>query len=188
VALFAAGLGACPPVTSKTAVGTTVKAAPDPAFEGMWKGRLAGGEGFSYFTFFPKDDGTVSAVIVTPNTAKDKGGFGSFSLTTVALGSYHYINAQELIDDGKTATGSVAENTVPLLYRVNGDGAIVLYLIDEDVAKAAVKAGKLQGTIGEGDYGDVTLTATGADLDAYMASPAGRALFIKPLVILHKVK
>ena len=188
VALCCAGLGACPPVTSKTAVGTTVTAAPDPAFTGVWKGRVAQSTTFSYFTFLPQDDGTITAVVVTPPSAKDKGGYGAFTLQTVALWPYHFINARETINDGKPATGAMADNTVPILYRVNGDSAIVIYLIDETAAKNAIKAGKIVGTVEEGEYGDVTLTAAPGDLDAFFATPAGRALFIKPLAILRKVK
>lgn len=189
VALVGVGLCACPPVTSKTAVGTTVTAtARDPAFDGVWKGRVAGGGAFSYFTFLPQEDGTITAVVVTPASAKDKGGYGAFSLQTVALGPYHYINAREVIEDGKPATGAMADNTVPILYRVNGDGAIVIYLIDETAVKKAIQEGKILGTVEPGEYGDVTLTATPGDLDAFFASPAGRALFIKPLAILRKVK
>jgi hypothetical protein len=188
VAVFCAGLGACPPVTSKTAVGTTVAATRDPAFTGVWKGRVADSTTFSYFTFLPQDDGTVTVVVVTPPSAKDKGGYGAFTLQTVALGSYHFINARESISDGKPATGPMADNTIPILYRVNGDGAIVIYLIDETAAKNAIKLGKITGTVEQGEYGDVTLTATPGDLDAYLATPAGRALFVKPLSILRKVK
>ena len=52
----------------------------------------------------------------------------------------------------------------------------------------AIKSGKLKGTIEQGDFGDVAITAAPGELDAYMASPAGRALFTKPLVVLKKVK
>jgi hypothetical protein len=190
-ALVAFGLGACPPVTSKTPVGTTIpgaNTAPDPGLTGVWKGRMAVGDTASYFTFFPQDDGTISAVVVTPRTAKDKGGWGAFVLQTVALGPNHYMNTRETIDEGKVATGAMADNTIPVLYRINSDGALVLYIIDETAAKNAIKTGKIAGTVEPGQFGDITLTATPGDLDTYMASPAGRALFVKPLVLLRKVK
>jgi len=188
VALAGLGLAACPPVTSKTAIGTTVTAAADPGLSGVWKGKIVGGDTLSYFTFIPQEDGTISAVVVTPPSAKDKGGWGFFTAQTVALGANHFVNARESINDGKPATGPMADNTIPFLYRINGDGALVLYIIDEKAAKAAIKGGKIAGTIEPGEYGDVTLTAAAGDLDAYMASPAGRALFVKPLVILHREK
>ncbi len=188
VALAALGLAACPPVTSKTPLGTTVAAAPDPGLTGVWKGRMAASQTFSYFTFFPQADGTLSVVVVTPPLGADKGGWGVFTVQTVALGPNHFMNAHETIDEGKPATGTMADNTIPILYRINSDGALVIYIMDDTIAKAAIKAGKIAGNVEEGQFGDVVLTAQAADLDAYMASPQGRALFTKPLAILRKVK
>lgn len=187
-ALVAIGLAACPPVTSKTPLGTTVTAAADPGLTGIWKGRVATGDAFSYFSFFPQDDGTISAVVVTQPSAKDQGGWAAFTLQTVTLGPNHYMNARETTEEGKPASGSMTDNTIPVLYRINSDGALVLYIIDEKLAKNAIKAGKIAGTVEEGQFGNVTLTAAATDLDAFMASPDGRALFNKPLVILRKVK
>jgi hypothetical protein len=188
VTLAALGLAACPPVTSKTPIGTTVTAVRDPALDGVWKGHVAGDKANSYFTFLPQDDGTYSVIAVTPSSPKDKGGWLAFSAQTVSLGPYHYINARETFDSGKPATGAMADNTFPVLYRVNGDGALVLYIIDETQAKNAIKAGKIVGTVEDGQSGDVTLTAAPGDLDAYMGSADGRALFIKPLILLRHDK
>ena len=188
VALVGVGLCACPPVTSKTPVGTTVKAVRDPALTGVWRGKVADGDGASYFTFLPQDDGTYSVVLVTPPSAKDKGGYGVFPVQTVTLGHYHFINAREIFEDNKPAKGTMADNTFPLLYRLSGDDTLVVYLVDENAARDAIKSGKLKGTIEQGDFGDVAITAAPGELDAYMASPAGRALFTKPLVVLKKVK
>lgn len=188
VLLLSLGLAACPPVTSKNPIGTTAKATPDPALAGEWKGRFASNDTASYFTILPQEDGTDSVVITTPPTAKDAGGWGAFSVQTVTLGANHFMNARQTFDDGKPATGNMADNTTPLLYRLNGDGALVLYIIDENAARAAIKSGKLAGTIEPGQYGDVTITADPVAFDAYMSSPDGRALFVKPLTILRRVK
>ncbi len=188
VALMGIGLCACPPVTSKTPVGTTVKAVRDPALTGVWRGKVAEGDAVSYFTFLPQDDGTYSVVLVTPPSAKDNGGFGVFGVETVTLGRLHFINARELSDDNKAAKGAMADNTIPLLYKLEGDNTLVLYMMDEDAARNAIKAGKIKGTVEEGQFGDVTLTASPGELDTYMGSPAARALFTKPLVTLKRVK
>lgn len=186
--LAAIATAACPPVTSKSPLGTTVAAAPDPGLTGIWRGHVASSESMSYFTFFPEDDGTMNAVLVVPPLGTDKGGWAVFSVQTVALGPNHFMNARETIDDGKPATGPMADNTIPVLYRINSDGALVLYIVDETLAKNAIKSGKLAGDVEQGQYGDVTITAAPADLDAYMASPEGRALFSKPLAVLKRVK
>ena len=188
VALIGVGLCACPPVTSKTPVGTTVKAVRDPALSGVWRGKVADGDVLSTFTFLPQDDGTYTVVLVSPPSAKDNGGFGVFGVETVTLGRFHFINARELTDDHKAAKGAMADNTIPLLYRLEGDNTLVLYMMDETAVHDAIKAGKIKGTIEEGQFGDVTLTASPGELDAYMASPAARALFTKPLVVLKRVK
>jgi hypothetical protein len=91
-------------------------------------------------------------------------------------------------NDGKPSGIPASAGTFPLLYRVNGDGGLVVYLLDEKATKAAIQAGKIAGAVQQGDFGDVSITAEPADLDAFMQSPAGRALFIKPLLILKKVK
>jgi hypothetical protein len=187
VAIACVTLAACPPVTSKTAIGTTVAATPEPGLAGLWKGRGKLTDGDTYIGFWPQEDGTLQGMIVTPTSAKDKGGWAAFTLQTVTLGAYHYMNVRETFADGKPATGPMADNTIPVLYRLTGDGTLVLYLIDEAAAKRAIKAGELIGTVGEGEFGDVTVTAAPGDLDTLMASPKGRALFVKPLVLLKRV-
>ncbi len=188
LAIAAIGLAACPPVTTKSPIGATVKAANDPGLAGVWRGRIGESKAFSYFSFLPQKDGTMSAVVVTAPSAEDEGGWGAFSLETVALGSNHFINARETIDQGKTATGSMADNSFPLLYRFAGHDTLTLAIIDEDAARAAIKSGKIAGSIESGQYGDIELTPPPGELDKFMASAAGRALFVKPLVVLHRVK
>lgn len=188
VALIGIGLAACPPVTSKTPVGTTVTAVRDPALTGLWRGHVGDNAASSYFTFFPQDDGSVHVVVVSPPSKDDRGGYGMFAIQAARLGKYRYLNARQMFDDGKPATGPMADRTFPVLYHFDDDGALILYIVDETAAKNAVRAGKIAGTIESGDYGDVVLTAAPGALDAFMASPAGRALFTKPVVILRKVK
>ena len=40
----------------------------------------------------------MTAIVVTTPTSDDEGGWGAFSLETVALGSRHYFNVRETID------------------------------------------------------------------------------------------
>ncbi len=46
-----------------------------------------------------------------------------------------------------------------LLYRFGKDGRLMLYLLDEDATRAAIKAGKVKGEIEPGSSGDVRITA-----------------------------
>lgn len=187
LALVALGLAACPPVTTKTPVGTTVTAAPDLKLAGLWKGRVAGAATDSYFTFWPEADGTMRALLVTPPMPKDAGGSMAFRLQTVALGKNHYMNVRETLTDDKTATGPMADRTFPVLYRLAGD-TLTLAIVDEGAARRAIKAGKLAGAIAEGQAGDVVLTSPPGPLDAFFAGRAARALFPSPLVVLHRVR
>ena len=179
---------ACLPVTSTAPVGSTVGFQNDPALTGIWRGQQQKSEGAFFMTFYPQDDGTITVVGMSAPSKSDSGGWGVYSLKTVTLGAYHYFDAQEVSDNGKPAGEGTAGKTFPLLYRINGDGTLVVYLLDENAAKAAIQSGKIQGTIGQGQFGDVEFTAAPADLDAFMQTPAARALFIKPMMILKKVK
>jgi hypothetical protein len=180
--------GACLPVTSQTPVGSTVGLKADPALGGMWRGQPKPPDGPFYMTFLPQTDGTITALLAQPPVKDKTGDWSVYSLQTATLGPYQYMNAHEVSDNGKAADMVAAGKNFPVLYRINGDGALVLYLIDEKAAKAAIISGKIAGTIEQGQYADVVLTAAPADLDAFMSTPEGRALFVKPLIILRRVK
>lgn len=187
VATLALLAAACLPVTTSTPVGTTVGFRPDPALaSGMWKGHGQSVGQTVYASFFPQDDGSITALMISAG-GKDAG-WAQYSIQTAALGSYTFMNAHEVSSDGKPAEGVEAQKVFPLLYRVNGDGALVIYLLDEKRAAAAIKSGKIAGTIEPGNDGDIVFTAAPADLDAFMQSPDGRALFVKPLAIFKKEK
>ncbi|MGD0865503.1 MAG: hypothetical protein ABSA49_08100 [Rhizomicrobium sp.] len=184
---------ACLPVTSSTPVGSTVGFAADPALSGLWRGQVHQPEGWVYMTFFPQTDGTTTALLISPPDPSRKdssaqGDWSVYSLQTATLGPYRYMNAQEVSNNGKAPDEAQAGKTFPLLYRVNSDGALVIYLLDEKAAAVAIKSGAIAGAIGQGQFADITITAAPADLDAFMTTPAGRALFVKPLILLKKVK
>jgi hypothetical protein len=193
----ALALSACIPVTTRSPVGTTTGLKPDPALYGMWEAHFdptqsenAPGDAKErvFIAILPDKGGDVTAVFVDIPSAAKNGEWNSYALTTATLGVYHYINVRALIADGTPAEGREATSTFPILYRIEGDNTLRLYLIDEDAAKAAVTAGKIAGKIESGNFGDVMLTASPAELDALFSSDAGRALFTKPLIVLRRVK
>jgi hypothetical protein len=136
--------------------------------------------------FFPQQGAGTTALLVTPPAGKDAGSWSSFSVTTAQLGANHFINARELIDNGKPAEGKLANTVFPLLYRIGANKSLTLYLLDEKKTAAAITAGKLKGTVEKGDYGDVAVTEDAASLDALMATKAGAALFGPPLMVMRK--
>lgn len=177
---------ACLPVTTTAPIGSTTAMTPDPALAGMWKGRLPKEPEDIYLTLLPQGDGTTTAILVEPSGKS--AGWSVYSFKTATLGAYHYMNLHEISSDGKASSDSDAQKNIPVLYRVNGDGALVIYLMDEKRAGASIKANKLAGTVADGKDGDVAITASAADLDAFMATADGRALFNAPFLLLHKVK
>jgi hypothetical protein len=187
-ALAAALLAAaCLPVTTKGPVGTTVGFKPDPALVGVWKGHsVDDGKETGYLAFLANDDDTMTALVISPG--KTTGEWESYSLRTATLGTNRFINAREEMKNGKTEEDDqTASLDIVLLYRFQKNGKLALYMIDEAAAKAAIKAGKIPGTIDSGDFGDAHITAEPAALDALMQSKDGLALFTKPLLVLSKV-
>jgi hypothetical protein len=159
----------------------------------MWEGKPtdtspSDSDHEAFIAILPGDDGNATAVFIDMPMPVKSGDWATYALTTAKLGNYRYMNARGTFADGHPADGPDAQNLFPLYYRIDPDGSLLLYLLDEDATKAAVKAGKIAGTVGSGTTGDVMLTASPAELDAFFAGKRGRALFIKPLLVMHRVK
>jgi len=179
---------ACLPVTTATPVGSTVGFANDPGIEGTWSGRIdKDSPATTYFHFLANQDNTFTLVGVTSKSGDDKGGWGTYSVTTAVLGGHRYINARETSDDGKAATPDAQKTNIPLLYTVSGD-TLTLYLLDEDLSAAAIAAHKIDGKVTKSEYTtDVAITSDSAHLDALLASDAGVKLF-KVFMVLTRLK
>lgn len=185
-------LASCLPVTTSVPVGSTAGFKTDTTLAGTWIGRGAdtskGDNSPAYMHFIggPKDE-TMTLVIVS--TGGDNGGeYSVYGIKAATLGGNHYLNVNEVSNNGKASGDDGLKQNFPVLYRKGSDGKLTMYLIDEDAAKAAIQSGKLKGTIEAGENGDVHITEDAKALDAYFASPAGVALFKKPLVTLTPVK
>lgn len=186
VLLAALAATACLPVATKSPIGTTQGFMVDPSLVGTWKGSANGEKVESWFHFLPGHDNTLMAIVVTPPNDTDQGGWGAFALQTVKLGKSWFMNAQEVSDNGNVANDKTAQNTTPLLYKISDDGKLTLYMLDEKATAAAIKAGKIQGTVEPGEDGDVTITAEPDDLDAFFQTPEGIALFSKQFAVLTR--
>ncbi|MBS0273713.1 MAG: hypothetical protein JSR55_04775 [Proteobacteria bacterium] len=179
--------GCFPPVTTHP-VGTTATIANDPALIGLWHGKTdqpADRRGL-YFHFLPAGDNTITVVMVQAGSEPD-GGWMVASITTAMLGGNHIMNAQLKFSDGK-AENDDRPGTIPLLYRFEGLNRMVLYLMDEDATKAAIRAHKIAGTVEQGQFGDATITASPKDLDAFLATRKGAALFGERFATLTKME
>jgi hypothetical protein len=179
-------IAACYPVTTTNPVGTTAGFSAAPELAGLWRAEMAHSKDeVVYFHFLPMEDGTFKVVIVSGG--EKLGGDWSIVRVTVAnLDSHHFLNAELVFNNGKQETDA-AKGIVPLLYRVEPDGRISLYLMSEDAAKEAIQRGEIAGTIEPGDLGDVNLTAEPDDLDAFLGSDAGASLFTEKFATLTKM-
>ena len=185
-------LASCLPVTTSTPVGSTAGFKADSELYGAWLGRDADpakdkDSGAVYFHFLASKDGSMTLILVTSaKSGDDAGEWSVFRLQPATLGQNHFLNVQEVSNNGEAPEDALLK-TFPVLYRMGKDGKLTLYLVDEDLAKAAIKAGKINGEIEPGDTGDVHITADAATLDAFFVSARGTALFTKPLVVLKRV-
>lgn len=183
-ALFLAA--ACYPVTTTNPVGTSTGFSADPALAGLWRAEMAHSAGeIVYFHFLPMQDGSFKVVIVSGG--EKLGGEWSVARVSAAnMGEHHFLNAELVFSNGNRESDS-ARGTVPLLYRMEADGRVNLYLMSEDAVKAAIQTGAIAGTIEPGDLGDVSVTADPDDLDRFLTSAEGAGLFTEKFATLTKM-
>ena len=182
-------VAACLPVTTKNPVGSTAGFKQDPALVGLWRAepdKNNKDDKTGYIAFLnAEEDGTMTGLMIEP--AKGAGDWGSYRLKPTTLGSNHYLNAWPVMNNDRAAEPDEAKSDFLLLYRFGKDGRLMLYLLDEDATRAAVKAGKIKGKIEPGSSGDVHITAEPKDLDTFFASKQGAALFVKPFAVMRRV-
>ncbi len=188
LALFVA---ACLPVTTDNPIGSTVGFKPDPALIGLWKGhggdKEPGDMKYAYFAFFRDDDGVgMSAMLMTFESDADQWTIYDAQLAT--LGANHIMNVREASQNGKPANEEDRRQLIPLRYDIGKDGKLTLSLLDDKATAAAIKAGKLKGTVQEGTGNDSHITADPKSLDAFFATKQGAALFGAKFVTLVRVK
>jgi hypothetical protein len=185
-ALFVA---ACLPVTTKNPVGTTAGFKQDESLIGVWKvepDKDNKDDKQGFIAFLNAEDGAMTGVMLAPG--KDAGDWSTYNLKLATLGGNHYMNAWSVLNDGRPADADEAKADILLLYRLGKDGKLTLYLLDDDKAAAAIKAGKIKGDIPTSNSGDVHITADEKSLDKFFATKDGAALFVKPLAVMDRVK
>lgn len=182
-------VAACLPVTTKNPVGATVGFQADPALVGLWKGHGDKSEGDDvtdgYFAFLRNADGAMTVILITPE--KDGDEWGTFNLQTATLGANHYMNVRFGLKNGKADDDELAKHNILFRYAFDPDGKLTLALLDEKAVAAAIKAGKIEGTVGPGSLGDVDITADEAAQDKFFATKEGAALFSEKFVTLTKM-
>lgn len=182
-ALFVA---ACLPVTTKHPIGTTSGFRQDRALLGLWKGHGQDADAKDgYFDFLRNEDGSMTAIMMTSDPDGDD--WETFRLDIADLGGNRIMNVHAGLKNGKPEDDEMSKANIPMLYSFGADGRLTLALLDEKAVAAAIKAGKLAGTVEKSELGDVTITAEPKALDAFFATKEGAALFGEKLVTLKKM-
>jgi len=184
LALVAAALLiACRPVVTTSPIGTTVGTGADPRLIGSWVDIESAKE--PPFIFTLQKDGSIKADFCADQTPRGCERV-FFRVQTARLGAWRYIDAVQI---GPTADWATQRH-FPVLYNIDPQGELSLYLMmNIHAAAEAVKSGKIAGTVQTPEDGpDVTITGAPAALDAFLATPQARGLFIKPFAILKREK
>jgi hypothetical protein len=183
-AAAAALLAGCLPVTTRIPAGSTIGFKADPALLGTWRAVSPGQDAPAYVHILGNDDGSMTAIVVTPADKENRGDWSVYTLRAATLGANHIVNALETVSNGRPSEGPLAREHVLLAYRVQGPGKVGLFRMDDHAAAAAIRAGEIAGEIEPGENGDVRITAPEPALDRFMGMPRAARLFSKLLVTL----
>ena len=179
-ALAVSALSAC--VSIKQPIGSSVGYVNDPALEGLWIGKPSDDRSLGYYHVILNDNNTMTVVGIAPRQDKIKASWGTLELTTVVLGSNHYMNARETSDDG---TPKQTSEFYPLYYTISGDN-LSIFAFDSSKVADAIKARRIEGTVSKDQYGEsVAITADGPHLDAALSTRDAPNLFA-PAFELHR--
>ena len=180
-------LTACYPPTTDHPVGTTAGLKPDPMLEGTWKATpdpTSDDKQVGFYHFLPNKDGTITVLLVPEKGAASD--VLALKITTAHFGKAGFMNVR-LLDGLTTEAKDQPSGTVPVLYYFDNPTTLRYTLLDEDLVQDAIKAHKIAGGPSAYDKNDVAISADGATLDKFFASPAGLALFKKQFQVLHKL-
>lgn len=181
----AISLSAC--VSVKQPIGSSVGYVNDPALEGLWIGKPSEERSIGYYHVILNDNNTMTVVGIAPRQDKDKASWGTLELTTVVLGTNRYMNARETSEDGTPKPTGEGDEFYPLYYRIAGD-TLSIFAFDTTKVEAAIKAGRIEGTISKSQYGDtVAITADGPHLDRSLSASDAPNMFA-PVFELHRSK
>lgn len=180
-------LAACYPATTSHPIGTTVGLKTDPALLGTWKAPDPNNHRTLYYHLLSAKDGSIFAILV-PDQGEDSD-VSMLKIKAARFGNFGIFNVRLMMDpEHEAPAADQPSGSVPILYRLQPNGTLKIFGLDEDAVKKAIDTHKIAGTTGEGGNGDTVITADAATLDKFFRSPAGLALFDKLFATLTKVK
>lgn len=162
-------LAACP--ESVQPLSDPSRAAPDPALLGVWHGTFDGDE--MYLHAGPGERGMIRTIQVEH---KKKGGIETarYAAFPTKVGKLDMLNVRSL-DESADYRGY-------LLFKYEVKGArLTLWMLSLKAARDDIKAGRLTGKAEGGEFGDTLITASSAELAAYLEKGDPKRLFDHPL-------
>lgn len=178
-ALAAALLSACPLLAgcpeSVHPVSDPAGAAHDPALSGTWHGVF---DGDAIYLHVGRAEHGMTRAVTVEHERKD-GGIKVERYVAFAsrLDKLALLNVRP-VDGGGTAGYS-------LFKYETGKDRLTLWLTSFAAVREDIKAGKLAGIAGDGKFGETRITASSAELAAWLRAAEPRRLFDKPLVFVR---
>jgi hypothetical protein len=175
-------------VTSDNPLSSPDAAHADQALVGDWLGKK------DQDTFhFSVKNGPWMHVEIIPAKAGDKG--DSYDLFPTVIGNTTFLNVVMI---GKDDQGHPTKSYVFVRYLISSDNVLQMWMMSQDAAAAAVRAGKLKGIVhqdkslmvGQPPHPDVdvTLLDTSANIVKFIQSADVTALFSEEREPLYRVK
>lgn len=149
-------------------------------------------------TWHSADGGEVTLF----SAAADDSNNGTYKIVYAAIRAgaekpveFEHYSAWRTVLDGKvylnvvrSGGNSNTPKTMIVTYDLGADGTLALRVMNAKFLAAAIDAGKLKGKVKQGDYVEaVTITATRAELVAFVAASDRNALFAGMTAPLHKL-
>ncbi len=168
-------VASCEPPRSKNPLSDPATAKRDERIFGTWAGRV-GDKSDVTLTVLARRGATFDLVILGDD--HDNGAVVlAFEGFPSVIGGKSYFNLRSKSFTGDYGEKShVAECWIFARYEVGTDGVLTLFDMEEDPARAAILAGKLEGKI---ESGQVELTGASTKLAAFVATSDASKLFTK---------
>ncbi len=181
LALLAAQ-GACVP-ESRHPLTEPESSVIDQRLVGLWVGRF--GDANAYLHFVPKNEREM-AIIAVSRGVEGESGWSVFTMVSGAIGETWYMSVKGRLDDGEP--WREGGGFLLCRYRISGEGELSLWMLAAEAAASAI-AGGLGGKVEKGRcFDDIEITASTAELAAYVAAADPETLFSDPIGSFRRVE
>ncbi|MGB0747602.1 MAG: hypothetical protein ACPGO3_02560 [Magnetospiraceae bacterium] len=140
---------------------------PDPRLISAWQGH--DDDEIVYMHLVNREDGGLDALMIQygEDQGEPSAGWDQMIAYTAHLGTHDYLSVRD-----------PDESEVYLLVRYVIDGdSLTLWLADEDGFEAAIRDGKIAGTLPKKEFASAKITASTAELAAFLSAADPATLF-----------